>query len=71
MLENGLNFMAVGMGVVFGFLVLMVIAMIISAKVAGLLSKFFPEPLPVEKPNVKGSDDSLVAAAIAIARARG
>lgn len=68
-LIEGLDFLTVGMGVVFVFLVLMVFAMIVSARVSAWLGKFFPEQLPEKKP-VKGDDMALIAAAIAIAKSK-
>jgi oxaloacetate decarboxylase gamma subunit len=63
---EGLKFMAIGMGVVFSFLILMVVVMQANAAV---ITKYFPEKEePVEK-STGGIERSKVAAAIAIALA--
>ena len=64
---QGFNFMLVGMGVVFGFLILMIITMIISSKI---ITKFFPEKIePVVSHSNVGSR-AKIAAIIAIAKAQ-
>lgn len=67
MINEGLEFMAIGMGVVFSFLVLMVLVMQFSAVIC---TKFFPE---IEEPVHQvssGGDRAKIALAIAIARAQ-
>ena len=62
--------MAVGMGIVFSFLVIMVFAMLIMSSVVGWLNKVCPVAMPVEKQVKKAitsNDDSEVAAAIVAA----
>ena len=63
---EGLQLMAVGMLVVFSFLILMVFAMKISAAIIKKLERFFPEE-QVHAATVV-SDKSLIAAVIAVAR---
>ena len=64
---EGVEFMVVGMSVVFCFLVLMVIVMQLNA---AIITKFFPEKEePVEQKSSVG-DKARIAAAIAIARAQ-
>jgi len=46
MLIDGLFVMAIGMGVVFIFLSVMIVVMNITAKVIALLNKYFPEQEP-------------------------
>lgn len=48
-MNEGLIIMASGMGVVFSFLVVMVLAMSLMAKVMPVLAKIFPEVEPEEK----------------------
>ncbi|MFI4912476.1 MAG: OadG family protein [Sedimentisphaeraceae bacterium JB056] len=65
---EGVEFMVVGMGVVFSFLVLMVIVMQVNAAV---ITRFFPEKEePVQQASGAGGDRAKIAAAIAIARAQ-
>lgn len=60
--------MAVGMGIVFTFLVVLVFSMLIMANVVGWLNKVCPLPEVVVKTAKKvTSDDSAVAIAIAVA----
>ena len=61
--------MAVGMGIVFSFLVIMVFAMLIMSSVVGWLNKVCPVAMPVEKQVKKATsnDDSAIAVAIAVA----
>ena len=50
---EGFKFMALGMGTVFAFLILMIIAMNLQAYI---IHKFFPEPAPTPpKPAAKGN----------------
>ena len=64
--------MAVGMGIVFSFLVVMVFAMLIMSRVVAWLNKVCPLPV-VEAKQVKKAttDDSEIAVAIAVAMAQG
>jgi len=64
--------MAVGMGIVFSFLVILVFAMLIMSSVVGWLNKICPVATPVEKQVKKATtDDSEIAVAIAVAMAQG
>ena len=64
--------MAVGMGIVFSFLVILVFAMTIMSNVVAWLNKVCPVAVPVEKQVKKvTTDDSEVAVAIAVAMAQG
>lgn len=74
LLEEGLSAMVIGMGVVFSFLIILVISMGIMSKVVLWLNTIFPEKV-VEvakkvKKAAKGSDDAEVAVAIAVANSR-
>ena len=66
MINEGLEFMAVGMGVVFSFLILMVVIMHINAAV---IAKYFPEKQQSSEEGTGGAERSRIAAAIAIALA--
>ena len=60
--------MAVGMGIVFSFLVVLVFAMLIMSNVVGWLNKVFPVATPEVKQTKKAtSDDTEIAIAIALA----
>ncbi len=61
--------MAVGMGIVFSFLVIMVFAMMILTRVVAWLNKVCPVATPVEKQvkKVTSNDDAEIAVAIALA----
>lgn len=64
--------MAVGMGIVFSFLVILVFAMLIMSSVVGWLNKICPVATPAEKQVKKATtDDSEVAIAIAMAASQG
>ena len=64
--------MAVGMGIVFSFLVIMVFAMLIMSNVVAWLNKVCPLPVAEVKQVKKATtDDSEIAVAIAIAMAQG
>ena len=66
MLEQGLIIMTVGMGTVFMFLVIMVIAMHITHFVIkNVVNRLFPEVVPEVVSPAKGTDDAEVAVAIA------
>lgn len=60
LLVESLKFMALGMTVVFTFLILLVIVVTFQAK---LIAKFFPEK-PAEKPNTAGTAEAHHVAAI-------
>jgi len=68
MMENlvfeGFKFMVLGMGTVFAFLIIMIIAMNILSFV---VHKFFPEPAPVIPGSTKKSDSKAKIAAISAA----
>ncbi len=68
---EGLSIMAIGMGVVFSFLIITIFSMIIMSKVVGYLNKIFPE-VSVQGAAVKksSSDDAEIAVAVAVAMAR-
>lgn len=75
MLTEGLGLMVAGMGVVFAFLTLLVLAMNASAKFFEIFADYFVEeaPAPAVKPKaavVQQSEDELAAVAIAIAAAK-
>jgi sodium pump decarboxylase gamma subunit len=61
--------MAVGMGIVFSFLVILVFAMLIMSNVVAWLNKVCPLPTVETKTTKKAtaSDDSVIAVAIAVA----
>lgn len=61
--------MAVGMGIVFSFLVIMVFAMMILTRVVAWLNKVCPVATPIEKQvkKVTSNDDAEIAVAIALA----
>ena len=71
-LVTGGTTMAVGMGIVFSFLVILVFAMLIMANVIAWLNKVCPLPVAEVKQVKKATtDDSEVAVAIAVAMAQG
>ena len=64
--------MAVGMGIVFSFLVILVFAMLIMSSVVDWLNKVCPVAMPEVKQIKKtATDDSEIAVAIAVAMAQG
>ena len=64
--------MAVGMGIVFSFLVILVFSMLIMSNVVAWLNKVCPLPVSEVKQTKKAkTDDSEVAVAIAVAMAQG
>ena len=64
--------MAVGMGIVFSFLVILVFAMLIMSNVVAWLNKVCPLPVAEVKQVKKATtDDSEIAVAIAVAMAQG
>lgn len=73
-LEEGLVLLGVGMGVVFGFLCVMVFAMNGMSLVVQWLNKLFPEAVEVvEKKGARKNvaEDEAIAIAIAVAKAQG
>lgn len=73
-LEEGLVLLAIGMGVVFSFLLIMVFAMNAMSMVVKWLNKLFPEEVEVvEKKGVRKNvaEEEAIAVAIAVARAQG
>lgn len=73
-LKEGLVLLAIGMGVVFAFLFIMVVAMNAMSVFIKWLNKFFPEEIEiVEKKGSKKnvSEDESIAVAIAVAKAQG
>ncbi len=65
---QGFTIMIVAMGIVFSFLVVLVIAMQIMTKCIGFINKIWPEKTEEPKAKVKTADESEIALAIAIAR---
>ena len=64
--------MAVGMGIVFSFLVILVFAMLIMSNVVAWLNKVCPLPqTEVKQAKKAATDDSEIAVAIAVAMAQG
>ena len=69
LLKDGAVIMAIGMGTVFIFLVVMICAMEINSKILKFIGKYFPEEIPEAKTARKkpASKKDKIAAAIAIA----
>ena len=69
LLKEGGIIMAIGMGTVFFFLVIMIIAMNLNEKFLKFIGKYFPEEIPVESntKKKKDSNDNEIAIAIACA----
>ena len=71
LLKEGAIIMAIGMGTVFFFLVIMIGAMNINEKVLKFVGKYFPEELPVvatpSNKNKQEKSDEEIAVAIACA----
>lgn len=74
MLTEGLGLMVAGMGVVFAFLTLLVLAMNAASKFFEVFADYFQEEVvaaaPAKKAVVQQSDDQLAEIAIAIAAAK-
>ena len=73
-LEEGMILLFIGMGVVFGFLCVMVFAMNGMSLVVKWLNKLFPEEVEVvEKKGARKNvaEEEAIAVAIAVARAQG
>ena len=73
-LVQGLTAMALGMGVVLSFLIMLIVSMGVMSSVVGYLNKIFPEAIPTpakaKKPTSAGKEDEQVALAIAVALSR-
>lgn len=73
LLKDGIFVMIIGMGTVFIFLSIMIVAMNLNGKILKIVNKYFPEEIPEEKkPNrmTAKSGDEAVALAIACAVAK-
>ncbi|MDD3275705.1 MAG: OadG family protein [Kiritimatiellales bacterium] len=68
-MEEGLVLMVVGMGTVFAFLVLLVVAMQLSAKFFTKFAYLFPEAAPKNSKPAAVADFSEIAVAIAAVKA--
>ena len=75
-LVQGLTAMALGMGVVLTFLVMLIVSMSVMSNIVSYLNKIFPEVIPApakskaKKSASAGKEDEQVALAIAIAMSR-
>ena len=69
MMTEGIQLMIIGMGVVFSFLILLVLAMQASAAFFKKFGHLFPEEITAAKPTKKVQDLSDVAVAIAAVKA--
>ncbi len=74
LLKDGVVIMAIGMGTVFVFLVVMIYVMELNSKVLRYISKFFPEEVPeikgAKKKSVSKKDKIAAAIAMAIQSSR-
>ena len=74
LLKEGIIIMVIGMGTVFFFLTIMIVAMNINEVVLKFIGKFFPEEVPelkTTKKKVESNDDEVaLAIACAISRAQ-
>ncbi len=73
LLKDGIFVMIIGMGTVFIFLSIMIVAMNLNGKILKIVNKYFPEEIPEEKKTNKKtakSEDEAVALAIACAVAK-
>ena len=61
---EGFKFMALGMGTVFSFLIIMIVAMNLQSYI---IHKFFPEPMPTIPGSTKKNNDKAKIAAISAA----
>ena len=66
-LGQGLVLMLAGMGIVFIFLVVLIITTNVSMKGIARFNHILPEDAPKKKPAPKASDDENIALAIAVA----
>ena len=75
-LVQGLTAMALGMGVVLSFLIMLIVSMCVMSSVVGYLNKLFPEVVPApakskaKKSASAGKEDEQIALAIAVALSR-
>ena len=69
-MEQGITLMVIGMGTVFGFLVLLVAAMQLSAKFFTKFAHLFPTEAPASAPAPVKNDNTKIAIAIAAIRAK-
>lgn len=70
LLKEGFIVMVIGMGTVFVFLTIMIFAMNINSYILKIVSKYFPEEIPVDKTALKKkvtNNDEEIALAIACA----
>ncbi len=67
MISEGLEFLVIGMGVVFCFLVLLVVVMQLNTAV---ITRYFPEKEEPVQQSSNGNQRAAIAAAVAIAFAR-
>ena len=58
-LKQGLELMVMGMGMVFSFLITLLIVMKVLAAVVKVLNKYFPEPVAKVQTITKNSDDKI------------
>lgn len=73
LLKDGIFVMIIGMGTVFIFLSIMIVAMNLNGKILKIVNKYFSEEIPEEKKTNKKtakSEDEAVALAIACAVAK-
>ena len=59
LLKKGLELMVMGMGMVFSFLIILLIVMKVLAVVVRVLNKYFPEPVAKVQTITKNSDDKI------------
>ena len=59
LLGKGLELMIMGMGMVFSFLIILLIVMKVLAAVVKVLNKYFPEPVAKVQTVTKISDDKI------------
>lgn len=71
-LMQGLVLLVAGMGIVYAFLMLLVLVMSINAKIVPRFNSILPDEAPKKKPRpvAAASDDAAIALAIAVARSR-
>lgn len=66
LIMQSLSLTCIGMGVVFAFLIILIIAMIVLGWLVQAMEKYFPQQAPQQA--AAGADNALVAVAIAAAR---
>ena len=70
-MEQGIVLMVIGMATVFGFLVLLVVAMQLSARFFTTFAHLFPEASPASAPATAPADETTqIAVALAAIRAK-